>query len=74
LLPDTEANLLNELPAHFLLNAGVRAPDVAGTGIELGVHVYNVLAHRYSQGGSTRYPYPQPGRWFLATVGYRLRP
>jgi len=72
--PDLAFNLKHETQGYALLNVGFRALDIFKTGLELSFHAYNVLGLRYSQGGSVRYPYPQEGRWLLATLAYRIRP
>jgi outer membrane receptor for ferrienterochelin and colicins len=72
--PDAAENLRHETEGYALLNVGFRAMDIAHTGLEVSFHAYNLLGLRYTQGGSPRYPYPQEGRWLLATVAYRLRP
>jgi iron complex outermembrane receptor protein len=72
--PDAADNLKHETEGYVLLNVGLRAMDLWKTGLELSFHAYNVLGLRYSQGGSPRYPYPQEGRWLLATLAYHVRP
>jgi iron complex outermembrane receptor protein len=37
----------------------------------LDTRVYNLLDEKYYQGGSVSHPYPQPGRWFMITLGYQ---
>jgi outer membrane receptor for ferrienterochelin and colicins len=37
----------------------------------LDARVYNLLDEDYYQGGSVTHPYPQAGRWFMVTVGYK---
>ncbi len=37
----------------------------------LDARVYNLLDEDYYQGGSVTHPYPQAGRWFMLTVGYK---
>jgi outer membrane receptor for ferrienterochelin and colicins len=72
--PDAAENLQHETEGYALLNVGFRALDIFKTSLELTFHAYNVLGLRYSQGGSVRYPYPQEGRWLLATLAYRIKP
>ncbi len=37
----------------------------------LDARVYNLLDEEYYQGGNVTHPYPQAGRWFMLTVGYK---
>jgi iron complex outermembrane receptor protein len=37
----------------------------------LDTRVYNLLDEKSYQGGSVSHPYPQPGRWFMITLGYQ---
>ena len=67
-LPDANANILNEESDTFLLHLGVRAQDIYFKGLGFSVFVNNVLDERWFLGGSTPFPYPQAGRWVLATL------
>jgi iron complex outermembrane receptor protein len=48
--------------------------DLIVPGLSLDATVFNALDRRYEQGGTVLHPYPQPGRWFLLTLGYRFSP
>lgn len=61
---------------YGLINVGVRLVDLVIEGVEgfsVDATVYNLLDHRYEQGGSTVHPYPQPGRWGLVRLTYHLQ-
>lgn len=69
-------NRTNVSSAYAVSDLGVSLEDVAqnrlgGDSMTFRLHVYNVFGARYVQGGSVNLPYEQPGRWFLASVGYR---
>lgn len=68
--PDADANLQNELDALLLLDASIRAEDILINDLVLQGSIYNILDTYWVQGGSTRFPYPQPGRWFNIAVEY----
>lgn len=68
--PDADVNLTNELRALALFDASVRAEDLLLERLTLQGTVSNILGTRWVQGGSTRFPYPQPGRWFNVAVEY----
>jgi len=53
-----------------IVNAGFHLPDLRG--FSLDFTVYNIFNTAYLQGGSTPFPYPQEGRWFLMTAGYKF--
>ena len=38
--------------------------------VSLKVRVFNLFDAEYAQGGSVPFPYPQPGRWYLAQLSY----
>ncbi|MEQ1504374.1 MAG: TonB-dependent receptor [Myxococcota bacterium] len=69
-LPDAAANLKHEEPAAVLLDASVRAEDLLLDRLTLQGTMFNVAGTRWYQGGATRFPYPQPGRWFQASLEY----
>lgn len=71
--PDLEANQRNEQRAYALVDLGARLDRFLG-GFSVDARVYNVLDTTYSQGGSTLFPYPQPGRWFLANLEWAFDP
>lgn len=56
-----------KLPAVFLVNGAITLKNVFGLRMKLGVN--NIFDVKYKQGGSTRFPYPQPGRWISFTFG-----
>jgi len=62
----------NEVDAVVLFNAGVRYNNIHDSGVSVDFRIYNLLDEEYEQGGSVVHPYPQPGRWLLATIGYRF--
>jgi outer membrane receptor for ferrienterochelin and colicin len=59
-----------EVDDVLLFNTGFRW-DNLWKGLFLDGRVYNLLDEKYYQGGSVSHPYPQPGRWFMLTVGYQ---
>lgn len=68
--PDAAANLDYELAAVVLLDASVRAEDLLIDRLTLQGTVFNIADTHWQQGGSTRFPYPQTGRWFNVAVEY----
>lgn len=58
--------------AASIWNCGVLWDNI-GNHFSLNARVYNLFDKRYSQGGSTNFAYPQAGRWFMITVGYRFK-
>lgn len=54
----------------IVLNAGVNA---AIKDLVLDLRVRNLTDTRYYQGGSTRYAYPQEGRWITASIMYKFK-
>lgn len=60
----------NTVAPYVLVTAGVRLTDFLMRGFNVDATVYNALDTSYTQGGSVRFPYPQPGRWFLVQVSY----
>ncbi|MCG8417577.1 MAG: TonB-dependent receptor [Proteobacteria bacterium] len=64
----------NEEDAYMLLNTGVRLSDLLINGLDFDATLFNVFDTRYEQGGSVRYPYPQPGRSFFVTLSYQFQP
>jgi len=59
-----------EVDAVLLFNVGVRIKDVLRSGLSVEATVFNLLETGYEQGGSVSHPYPQPSRWFFASVSY----
>ena len=68
--PDADDNLKNEEPAVVLLDASVRAEDLLVDRLTLQGTVFNIAGTRWYQGGATRFPYPQKGRWFRCADEY----
>jgi outer membrane receptor for ferrienterochelin and colicins len=68
--PNAQANLENEQPMAMLFDASVRVEDLLLDRLTLQGTVYNIAGTRWYQGGSTRFPYPQPGRWFWVAAEY----
>jgi outer membrane receptor for ferrienterochelin and colicins len=68
--PDAEANLAHELDGVVLLDASVRLEDLLLNQFTVQVTASNLLDTYWVQGGATRFPYPQPGRWFNVAVEY----
>ncbi|MEQ1570649.1 MAG: TonB-dependent receptor [Myxococcota bacterium] len=68
--PDAELNLANQLDPVVLLDASVRAEDLLLEHISVQATVNNLVGTRWVQGGSTRFPYPQPGRWYWLALEY----
>jgi outer membrane receptor protein involved in Fe transport len=60
----------NKLDDVVLFNTGFRW-DKLWKDFFLDARVYNLLDEDYYQGGSVTHPYPQAGRWFMLTVGYK---
>jgi outer membrane receptor for ferrienterochelin and colicins len=60
----------NEVDDVVLFNTGFRW-DKLWKDFYLDARVYNLLDEDYYQGGSVTHPYPQAGRWFMLTVGYK---
>lgn len=69
--PDALANLQNVEPDVVLVHTGLRLRDVYFQGLGFSVNVYNLLDQRWHQGGSTSFPYPQAGRWFLGLLEFQ---
>lgn len=71
--PNLETNLENEADAYALIDVGARIEGVLG-GLSIDGRIWNLLGTRYTQGGSTLFPYPQPGRWFLVNLEWAFDP
>jgi outer membrane receptor for ferrienterochelin and colicins len=67
---DDSNNEVNEVDNVILFNTGFRWENL-WKGFFLDGRIYNLLDEKYYQGGSVSHPYPQPGRWFMLTVGYQ---
>lgn len=67
----TDASVLdNYVDAAFILNAGL---NVKIKDLVMDLRVKNLADTEYYQGGSTRYAYPQEGRWITASLQYTFR-
>ena len=63
------------VPDHYtevaiVINTGVR---YANNNLAIDLRVRNVADKEYYQGGSTRFPYPQQGRWITGSLQYTFR-
>ncbi|MEO0812839.1 MAG: hypothetical protein AAFY60_08245, partial [Myxococcota bacterium] len=72
--PNLEVNRLNEEPGVVLVNAGVRLADLGVEGLSVHLYGRNLLNQEWFQGGSTAFPYPQAGAWYMAQLEYRFTP
>ncbi len=63
-----------ELDDYWLITATIDIRDVITPGLGARLTVNNVLDHRYEQGGSVVFPYPQPGRSIFAYARYSFAP
>ncbi|RKZ85724.1 MAG: hypothetical protein DRR19_15960 [Candidatus Parabeggiatoa sp. nov. 1] len=61
----------HEVDDVLLFNTGFRWNNL-WNGLFLDGRVYNLLDEKYEQGGTVLHPYPQPGRWWMITVGYQF--
>lgn len=61
----------NKVASANIINSGIRIDKFHG--LSFDARVYNLLATNYQQGGSTKMPYPQAGRWYMLTLGYTFR-
>jgi len=59
-----------EVDDVLLFNTGFRW-DKFWNGFFLDGRLYNLFDKQYYQGGSVSHPYPQPGRWWMLTLGYQ---
>ncbi len=55
----------------LLVNAGIRISEFKN--IYMNLTVNNIFDKDYYQGGSVEFPYPQPGRWFMFKLGYKIK-
>ncbi len=60
----------NYIDGALVFNAGI---NVRLKGFTADLRVRNIADTRYYQGGSTRYAYPQQGRWITATIMYKFK-
>lgn len=56
--------------AAFIINTGL---NVKFNDLIVDLRVKNIADTKYYQGGSTRFAYPQEGRWITASVQYTFR-
>jgi outer membrane receptor protein involved in Fe transport len=59
-----------QLPGITIVNLTVVAQEFFNT-MEITVNINNLLNTEYYMGG-TMTPFRQPGRWILATLGYKF--
>jgi iron complex outermembrane receptor protein len=64
-------NLDNRIAAYTVFSLGLRLDDWKGFVVD--VRVFNAGDALYQAGGSVNFPYPQAGRWFLFTLGYKIK-
>ncbi len=57
-----------------IVDLGFRLKNVPVKNVFLQATIYNLFDTYSEVGGSVVHPYPQTGRWFLATIGYTLSP
>lgn len=61
-----------KIESAFLVNTGFRVNNVLVNDSFIDARVYNLFDEKYYQGGSVEHPYPQPGRWFMISIGKLL--
>jgi len=59
----------NYIDEALIFNAGI---NFQKKGFTADLRVRNLFDTKYYQGGSTRYAYPQEGRWFTASLIYKF--
>lgn len=59
----------NEVDARLLWSGGLK---YNWHNFEIETQCYNILNHRYYQGGTTIVPYIQPGRWVSTNISYKF--
>lgn len=64
------ANPEHEIPGVIVIHTGLRMQNIRG--VSLDIRLYNTLDTKYTQGGSVKFPYPQPGRWIMVKAGIRF--
>jgi len=62
----------NIIEQVLFFNTGIRFTEPWLNKFTFDARIYNLLDTQYKQGGSTQFPYPQAGRWFLADVSYKF--
>ncbi|MCJ8347205.1 TonB-dependent receptor [bacterium] len=68
---------LEKVSSRLLVQTGVRLESENSESDSFSsrfvdFRIYNLLNEKYRQGGSTAHPYPQAGRTFMVTVGYKF--
>ena len=58
------------IAAAAIVDLGVRVKNLPVRNVFVQATVYNLFNSFNEVGGSVVHPYPQTGRWFLATIGY----
>lgn len=61
-----------KVKAATIINTAVRWDNIFNNNLSFKVSVDNLLDEKYEQGGSVIHPYPQPGRWYLIELGYKI--
>ncbi len=64
------ADIENKVDAALLFNAAITLRNIYGLTIQF--QGTNLADKKYSQGGSVRFPYPQPGRWYSINLSYKF--
>ncbi len=58
-----------DMPARAIVNVGA---DYQIGRLSLGFNVHNLFNTRYDRSGMNTNLIPQRGRWWMATIGYKL--
>lgn len=61
-----------KVKAATIINTAIRTENFLLDGLSIKISVDNLFNKKYEQGGSVTHPYPQPGRWYLFELGYKL--
>jgi iron complex outermembrane receptor protein len=63
-----------DVASATVVNVGGRYENLMNSGVYLDGRVFNVMDTQHFQGGQsgTQIPFRQPGRWFLASLGYEF--
>lgn len=64
-------NLNYTVPAALIINGALSLKNIYG--FTLKMQISNISDVKYYQGGSTRFPYPQAGRWFSISLAYHFK-
>lgn len=65
-------NLNYKVKSATIVNTTLRWDNVLNNNLSVKISVDNVFDEKYEQGGSVIHPYPQPGRWYLVELGYKI--